>query len=366
MRSAARPFGVFRFLAGGNFSMRTIFRAFLLLSLLPSLSTAAIGEWFAQRNHRFYLRGPWNWAVYRHLPELYTEFNGIDFGHAHLAETLLHTSDDAAIEYARLEVLAVINSKPSLPPDEAFIAPTFQRLVWEVQNTFDWAHQLHRDLYDLFATDSVTDKETAYREILTNYLAQSQAITPLALDHAGALWSFPESGNFVRRFPKFNAQIWAYHWLQVKVGEIQLGRSVAEQQTALQPVLAEYHSYLNNPPLHWTFMPMFHEIAPTFSQRFPEAANIFDNLHMLHDNIDDVLSSPDLFPTMEAKRERIYQLLAIYLHKNHQAGDNRYAQYRAPLGMKHDHGSGTRPAPSETMPTVESPEQEPSGHHHHH
>jgi hypothetical protein len=346
--------------------MCTILRAFLFLLLLPSLSIAGIGDWFEQRNHRFYLRGPWNWAVHRHLPELYTEFNGIDFGHAHLAETLLHTSDEEPIERARLEILAVINRKPALPPDEAFIAPTFQRLAWEVQNAFDWAHQLHRDLYDLAAADQVPDKDAAYRRILANYLAQPQAITPLPLDHAGALWSFPESRNFVRRFPKFNAQIWAYHWLQAKVSEVQLGRNVSEQQQALHPVLAEYHEYLNHPPLHWTFMPMFHDVAPTFARRFPEAANIFDNLHMLHDNIDDVLSSPDLFPTMLARRERIYQLLEIYLHRNHQAGDERYARYRAPAGMKHDHSDMAHPLPAEAAPAAEQPSQETPIHQHRH
>jgi hypothetical protein len=314
-----------------------IMRPFLLVLLLPGLAAASFQDWLEQRNQRFYLRGPWNWTISRQLPELQVEFNGIDFGHAYLAETLLHSSNDAAIEQARLEILAFIGSKPSLPPDEAFIAPTFYRLAWAPQNVFDWAHQLHRDLYDLFAADSVPDKETAYRQILTNYLAQPQAITPQSLDHAGALWTFPESRNFVRRFPKFNAQIWAYHWFQAKIAEVQVDHSLPEQQAALKPVLAEYHGYLANPPLDWSFMPLFSEIAPTFSQRFPEAANIFDNLHMLHDNLDDVLSSPDLFPTMAAKRERIYQILEIYLHRNHQPGDEHYAQYRAPAGMGHHH-----------------------------
>ncbi|HJY84817.1 MAG TPA: hypothetical protein VKK81_27515 [Candidatus Binatia bacterium] len=310
---------------------------FVLVLLLPGLAAASFQDWLEQRNQRFYLRGPWNWTISRQLPELQVEFNGIDFGHAHLAETLLHSSDAAAIEQARLEILAFIDSKPSLPPDEAFIAPTFYRLAWAPQNVFDWAHQLHRDLYDLFAADQVLDKETAYRQILANYLAQPQAITPLPLDHAGALWSFPESRNFVRRFPKFNAQIWAYHWLQGKIAEVQIGRTLAEQRAALKPVLAEYHGYLSNPPLDWSFMPLFSEVAPTFSHRFPEAANIFDNLHMLHDNLDDVLSSPDLFPTMAAKRERIYQILEIYLHRNHQPGDECYVQYHAPASMEHHH-----------------------------
>jgi hypothetical protein len=335
---------------------RIIFLIGVLFLFLPLYADASLWNWLEQRNHLFYLRGPWNWSISRYLPELHREFNGIDFGHAHLAETLLQTNNAAAIEQARLDILAFIESKPAFQPDEAFIAPTFYRLAWAPQNVFDWAHQLHRDLYDLFATDQVQDKEAAYRQILANYLAQPQAITPQVLDHAGALWNFPESQNFVRRFPKFNAQIWAYHWLQAKVGEMQLGRSVAEQRRALPTALAEYHRYLTTPPLQWKFMPMFHEVAPTFSQRFPEAANIFDNLHMLHDNIDDVLSSPDLFPTLEAKRHRIYQLLDIYLNRNHQAGDQRYMQYRAPAGTGHQRGA-------QSMPPQPASSAEPHLHH---
>lgn len=316
-----------------------------IILLVPSVAGTSWYDWVEQRNHIFYLRGPWNWAVYRNLPDLYTEFNGIDFGHAHLAETLLHTDQSPAVEQARQEILTFINSKPAAPPDEAVIAPTFHRLAWKTQNVFERAHQLHRNLYDLFAADDVQDKETAYKTLLANYLTQPLAITPLPLDHVNALWSFPESQRFVRQFPKLNAQIWVYHWLQAKIAEMQIDRTSSEQQQVLPAILAEYHNYLNHPPLQWKFMPLFFEVAPTFARRFPEAANIFDNLHMLHDNLDDVLSSPDRFPTAEAKRERIYQLLEIYLHRNHQAGDQRYASYRAPEGG-HQHRHHVAPLSS--------------------
>jgi hypothetical protein len=111
-------------------SVFSIARFCLFALFLPSLAAASVRDWFEQRNQRFYVRGPWNWTIYRQFPELEVELNGIDFGHAHLAETLLHRSDDAAIEQARIEVLAFIDSKPALPPDEAFIAPTFYRLAW--------------------------------------------------------------------------------------------------------------------------------------------------------------------------------------------------------------------------------------------
>lgn len=74
-----------------------------------SASGDSTGSW-VQRDERWQPRGAWNWAVRDRLPALFAEFNGIDFGHAHLAETLLRTQDPADIEKARLEVVDFIFS----------------------------------------------------------------------------------------------------------------------------------------------------------------------------------------------------------------------------------------------------------------
>lgn len=283
------------------------------------------------RDHRWQPRGPWKYAVMRHLPQLYREFNGIDFGHAHLAETLLKTQDQQPVERARLEVLEFIFSSPSVPPDEEQVAPIFNRMAWEVAKTFDWAHLFHRSLYDLFATDTVTDKEAAYRKLLADYLEKPEAITPHRLDHHGALWSFAESKSFRDSFRKFNTQIWAYHWLQAAVYDVQLLGGLKTQQDLMPKVVAFYHGYLRRPPIEWQFMPMMPEAAPNFARRFPEAAAIFDNLHMLHDNFDDVLSRPDLFPTPAAKRAAILKILPIYLNRVHGIND-LYPDFHEPPG----------------------------------
>src|SRR5262249_347221 len=122
------------------------------------LGLAADAQWVT-RDHRWQPRGPWNWAVPRELPQLFREFNGIDFGHAHLAETLLRTQEPEQVERARLEVLDFIFSSPAVPPDEEQVAPTLTRLVWEVQRAFNWAHTLHRSTYDILASDRVADKD---------------------------------------------------------------------------------------------------------------------------------------------------------------------------------------------------------------
>ena len=81
-------------------------------------------------------------------------------------------------------------------------------------------------------------------------------------------------------------------------------------------------------------MPMMPEAAPEFARRFPEAAAIFDNLHMLHDNFDDILARPDLFPTLEARRAAILQILPIYLHRSHTPRE-RYADFHEVSGGGH-------------------------------
>lgn len=317
-------------------------KAIRILAVAAALILVATAAGMAQvvtRDKRWPTRGPWMWELPRQLPELYREFNGIDFGHAHVGETLLKTQEPAEVERARLEVLDFIFSSPEVPPDEEQIAPTLVRLAWEIQRTFHWAHSFHRSLYDLFSADEVTDKESAYRKILDDYLAKPEALTSHALDHHGKLWSWPESKAFRDKFRKFNTQIWAYHWLQAAAYDVQLMGPSARQRELMPPIIEHYHGYLRQPPEEWQFMPMMMEVAPEFSRRFPEAANIFDNLHMLHDNLDDVLSRPDLYPTHEAKRRQILGILDIYLHRNH-LGQDPYASWHGPMGAGMHEGHG--------------------------
>ena len=329
------------------------------------------GEWVT-RDHRAQPRGPWRYAIQNELPRLYREFNGIDFGHAHLDETMLKTQDAERVERARLEILDFIFSSPRVPPDEEQIAPTLSRLAPEVAKTFDWAHVFHRSLYDLFASD-VADKEAAYRKLLADYLEKPEAITPHRLDHHEALWSFPESKSFRDRFPKFNTQIWAYHWLQAAVYDVQLLGNAQKQRELMPKIIEHYHGYLRRPPVEWQFMPMMPEGAPEFAKRFPEAAAIFDNLHMLHDNFDDVLVRPELYPTMAAKRAAILKVLPIYLHRAHGASDP-YRDFHEATG---GHGAmmmGPRPpsaadvlagtAPRSDQPQPDRPAPAGGGHKH--
>ena len=282
--------------------------------LMLVLAAAACVQ-LEQRDKRFYYRALWNFALREHLKELDIDFNGIDFGHSNLYESLLlkGATDIPAIEdRARKETLRFIASRPALPPNEEAIAPTYMKLAWRAQNTFDEAHSLHRSTYDIYLSDlSAPEKDRAIRKVLAYYQDSRYAITSQRLDHR-RLDSLPYSKTFRQKFPLFNATIWAYHYLQVSVYDpLATATDLSAKQQAVQPILAAYHGYLDNPPVQWTFMPLTAEYSPRFAGHYPEIANIFDNLHMLHDTISDILASERL-PAWEAKRQEIYRALDAY------------------------------------------------------
>lgn len=276
------------------------------------LAVAACSQ-FEPRDKRFYYRAFWNFALREDLAELDSEFNGVDYGHSNLYENLLLTggTDVPAIEdRARKETLAFIASKPRLNPNEEAIATTYMKLAWRAQNTFDEAHALHRATYDIVVSDE-PDKDRAIRNVLAYYQESAYAITAKRLDHH-RLDAFPYSRSFRKRFPLFNATIWAYHYLQVAVYDpLQAAHDLAAKTEAVRPILMTYRRYLEQPQTQWTFMPLTAELSPSFAATYPEIANIFDSLHMLHDNISDILTSEQL-PTWEAKRREIYRILNAY------------------------------------------------------
>ncbi len=314
----------------------------LTLTLCTVSALSACAE-FEQRDKRFYYRALWNFALREDLKELDIEFNGVDFGHSNLYENLLLTGakDVPAIEErARKETLRFIDSRPVLNPNEEAIAPTYMKLAWKAQNTFDEAHALHRSTYDIYVSD-LADRKAAIRKVLAFYQDSEYAITAKRLDHQ-RLDTFPYSKSFRRKFPLFNATIWAYHYLQVVVYDVLAASpDLQSKQKAVAPILLTYHGYLDRPPVEWTFMPMTEELSPKFAAEYPEIANIFNNLHMMHDNISDILTT-DLFPTWEEKRKEIYRVTQAYYWASADATN----PFIVPAGRLHHTGSTPAMEPS--------------------
>ena len=244
-----------------------------------------------QKNHLFYKRGAYNFDVYG-LPVLARDLNAVSVGHALAYEDLV-TGKAAELEsktYARID--RVLKNPPRFMPDEAALSPTFGRKYGVLEQVFDWTHVLHAQTVDVLAsTDlSETEKEREIERLWKFYFESvPYAVTPLPLN-MDYLYSQPYSRKFRDTYPKVNGLFWGYHWLQGVMYDALWQHRRADQKAVYALVGEQYHHrelYRTDRP----FMPMFAEVSPRFAARFPHIANAFDNLHMLHDMVNDILAS---------------------------------------------------------------------------
>jgi hypothetical protein len=279
-------------LAGGLVVAGHSARAADSVKQLPSVPDNLPG-WLDSRqaNRVFYKRGGFNFDSYN-LKPLAKDLNAVAVGHAMAYEDLV-TGKAAGLETKTFDRINwVLKHPPSLMPDEGAISPTFGRKYGVLEQVFDWTHVLHAQTVDVLASKDLS-REQKDREIekLWKFYFESvpYAITPLPMNMA-YLDSQPYSGAFRKAYPKVNGLFWGYHWLQGSMYDL-LYRIPADQQSASYEVVgAEYHKtelYRTDRP----FMPMFAETSPRFAARFPQIANAFDNLHMLHDMVNDILAS---------------------------------------------------------------------------
>jgi hypothetical protein len=287
----------------------TLALAALVLTITPSQAAAQ-----DQRDEWFYLPGSFNWQFLRTYPAAARLFNAFDYGHAVLYERLYTGRGDAEgaleeeYEYLTTDLLV---RPPRFAVVEEAVSPSYAKAAWRAKQMFDWAHLLHRQIYDIYSDDRLGQmaKDTLVERVTDYYLARREyafAPTPKSMDLMEGQYF---SRAFRRAYPKFNGLIWAYHWLQVGLYEPLIeARTPAERQVGVNAALARFWSMLEDPPSRMpAFMPMASAIAPRFSARHPRAAAIFDNLHMMHDIISDVLTA-DTIPHGR-KRAVIYAQL---------------------------------------------------------
>ena len=174
----------------------------------------------------------------------------------------------------------------------------------------------------------------------------------------------PFSQAFRRRQPAFNGLIWAYHWLQVGLYEplivaAHAGRAPRPASTA---TVARF----------WAHAGVRRAVSPrdaddggrrarVFRGGIRARPRIFDNLHMMHDIISDVLAAPDI------PRERKREVIAAQLAEFRSAGRNVLTtdEWRAMSGQMGgvDAMGGAVPGPAAADSAAPAP---PAMEHHHH
>lgn len=283
----------------------------LLLAGLGAPSRLAAQD---QRDEWFYLPGGFNWRFLDTYPSAARLFNAFDYGHAVLYERLYAGGEDVPEalerEYRYLTTDLLVRP-PRFAVAEEAVSPAYSKAVWRAKLMFDWAHVLHRQIYDIYADDRLepSARDSLIERATDYYLARREyAFAPVP--KAMALMEGQHfSREFRRAYPRFNGLIWAYHWLQVGLYEPLIeGSTPAERKAGVDAALARFWSMLRDPPSRMpAVMPMTSAIAPRFSAAHPRAAAIFDNLHMMHDIISDVLTAGTI--PRDRRREVIYAQL---------------------------------------------------------
>ncbi len=316
----------------------------LALAIGPGPEAGAVSPeelpgWMRDRteDHLFYKAAPYNFSVYS-VPQLARDLNGVAVGHAMAYEDLV-TGRDSELETETFERIdRVLRNPPRFMPDEATIGPTFARRFGALEKLFDWAHVLHAQTIDVLTDEALSnDAKDAEIERLWRFYLDSAPYTitglPLNMDF---LWSQPESEAFRKKYPKVNGLFWGYHWLQTSMYDMLWRTSTDTHVPQYELVGSRYHE-LELYKTDRDFMPMMGETSPRFAGRFHEMANAFDNLHMLHDMVNDVLASPELDPAEQDRRiaESMGKVLTS-THADCRAGEGEPGtlhDHRFPAGM---------------------------------
>jgi hypothetical protein len=276
------------------------------------LGVTAAGSLAAQdtRDATHHPAGAFNWTFRERHPDAARLFHAFDYGHAVLYERLLTLDSTRAVAALDREYRFLLDDLLARPPRfgvvEEAIAPAYAKLAWPAMAAFDRAHVLHRQLYDVHADPRIpAERQHRIAEALIDAYLQDRDYAFAAVSKSMALMDDqPFSQRFRREYPAFNGLIWAYHWLQVGLYEpLVTASDPAAQRAGVARQVTTFRAMIADPAHHPATMPMTAEVSPRFAELHPRAAAIFDNLHMLHDIISDVLAQPAWSAT--EKREMI-------------------------------------------------------------
>ena len=283
-------------------------------TLLPASARAQWSTTYEQ----FYLQADHNWQFRDRYQAADRMFNAFDYGHAILYETLW-TQPNAPVsvlEHDRYEFLTkrVLVRPPRVPLEEGAIEIRYAQLAPEAKVMFEWAHILHRQIYDVLADERLSQerKDAEVARLVRYYRTRSDVAFSSRPKSMALMQEQPYSLAFRQRYPKFNGLIWAYHWLQVGLYEPLMVNATSDaRQAGVRATVARFWQMLSDPPRTFPHqMPMTAAVAPEFTKRYPEAAIIFDNLHSMHDVISDILTNPAV--ARDRKRAQIQRAARLF------------------------------------------------------
>ena len=186
--------------------------AFAALATIVAPSQAR-AQW-SRTYEQFYLPGTCNWTFRREYAAADRLFNAFDYGHAILYERL-YTDPGAAVSELETDEYNFITQKllvspPNLPLEEAAIEINYAKMAPEAKMMFDWAHLLHRQIYDVLASENMTQaqKDAKVAELVAYYKTRPDLAFSSQPKNMDLMEGQPYSLAFRQAFPKFNGLIW--------------------------------------------------------------------------------------------------------------------------------------------------------------
>lgn len=233
-------------------------------------------------------------------PEAQRLLFAFDYGHALVYEKLLNSggqigNPEKFESDLLIEIKNILKNPPATKVDESDIAPQYVYTFPLTVELFDWSHMLHQFVLDVLATSA--DRGEVMNRRVEELFAQYKAKPEVSITDTCKSMNFMDghyfSKTFRTKFPRFNLLIWSYHWFQIRLYEALLEPTEAGRDLAVQQTTKEFWQLISNLPDSAPFemMPETAMEAPTFAKLFPTIPSAFDNNHMLHDIVSDILTS---------------------------------------------------------------------------
>lgn len=116
-----------------------------------------------RREEQFYYPGSFNWSFLKRYPDAAGSFNAFDYGHAVLYERRYTAPGAPASSLERDEfrfrTADLLRRPPKFGIAEEAVMLAYAALAWRAVQMFDWAHVLHRQIYDLYADEAIPSDE---------------------------------------------------------------------------------------------------------------------------------------------------------------------------------------------------------------
>lgn len=284
-----------------------------------------------RRNDVSFLRGKYNIAQFNRHNRTFRYSAGMHFQHGKQHDVLqltpLTDHAKADTDFDRESTEFVYQLKARTEPSMELFGPYTARFAYRVYRAIDWTHAHHEQTYDIMSDDDIpwSEKKKYTDRAIKYYLDKNpevaRSIAPLDVTmRRAAVMMKPYFTYYRNYYPK--SSTWAYvaHWWHPAVYECQMisGNDKDQEMTLSQMNATMLDEVFKDRPMR---MLLAREIMPRYSRFSPESANIFDNLHMLHGIVYDILAYEGW--TVEQKRAELYRVVKAM---SYQPGDEKYVR----------------------------------------